>query len=79
MARDMIHYPVSIRDFAWVATGAIILQWGVIGKGAVVGGGAVVTGDVPEYAGAVGNSARIFGPAAIGKPRLQTDRFSGIF
>lgn len=51
--------PIRIEDYAWVAEGAIILPGVRIGKGAVVGAGAVVTKDVPDFAIAVGNPARI--------------------
>jgi len=51
--------PISLRDYAWVATGAIILPGVTIGRGAVVAAGAVVTKDVPDYAIAVGNPARL--------------------
>jgi maltose O-acetyltransferase len=51
--------PICLRDYAWVATGAIILPGVTIGRGAVVGAGAVISKDVPDYAVAVGNPARI--------------------
>jgi acetyltransferase-like isoleucine patch superfamily enzyme len=51
--------PVVIGDYAWVATGAIILPGVSIGRGAVVGAGAVVRQDVPPYAVAIGNPAQI--------------------
>ena len=40
--------PITIRDYAWICTGAIILQGVTIGRGAVVCAGAVVTADVPD-------------------------------
>jgi maltose O-acetyltransferase len=48
---------VRIDDYAWVATGAMLLPGVSIGRGAVVAAGAVVRGDVPAYAVAVGNPA----------------------
>lgn len=51
--------PIVVEDFAWIATGAIVLPGVHIGRGAVVGAGAIVAKDVPEYAVAVGNPARI--------------------
>lgn len=51
--------PVIIGDFAWLATGAMILPGVQIGRGAVIGAGAVVTRNVPAYAIAAGNPARI--------------------
>jgi maltose O-acetyltransferase len=50
---------VHIEDYAWIATGATLLPGVTIGRGAVVGAGAVVTSDVPAYAVAAGNPARI--------------------
>lgn len=43
----------------WVGDGAIILKGVQVGDGAVIGAGAVVTKDVPAYAIAVGNPARV--------------------
>jgi len=50
---------IRIDDYAWIATGAILLPGVHIGRGAVVGAGAVVSRDVPEFAVAVGNPAKI--------------------
>jgi len=47
--------PIYIGDYAWVATGAVILPGVRIGRGAVVGASAVVAKDVPDYAVVVGN------------------------
>jgi len=51
--------PIQIGDYAWIATGAVVLPGVSIGCGAVVGAGAVVAGDVPDHAVATGNPARI--------------------
>lgn len=51
--------PITIDDYAWIATDAIILPGVWIGKGAVVGAGAVVAKDVPAYGIVVGNPARL--------------------
>lgn len=53
---------VTIEDYAYVGTGAVIKQGTddkpmVIGKGAVIGMGAVVTKSVPPYTTVVGNPA----------------------
>lgn len=40
---------IEICDYAWIGTGAIILQGVKVGKGAVVCAGAVVTKDVGEF------------------------------
>lgn len=50
---------VEIGNDVWIGTDAIILSGVKIGDGAVIGAGAVVARDVPPYAIAVGNPARI--------------------
>lgn len=50
---------IIVEDGAWIGGGAIILDGVHIGRNAVIGAGAVVTRDVPAYAIAVGNPARI--------------------
>ncbi len=54
----MTRKPIKIGDYAWIATGAIILPGVHIGKGAVVGAGAVVGRDVEPYSIVAGNPAR---------------------
>ena len=49
--------PISIGDYAWIATNAIILPGVSVGKGAVVGAGAVVSKDVNDYSIVIGNPA----------------------
>jgi phosphonate metabolism protein (transferase hexapeptide repeat family) len=66
-------FPVEIGHDVWIGHGAVILPGQKIGTGAIVGAGAIVTKDVPPYAIAVGNPARILRarfPAKIAK-RLQ--------
>lgn len=56
------HYPsepVAIGDDVWIGTRVIILPGVSIGHGAIVGAGAVVTKDLPQYAIAGGNPARV--------------------
>ena len=50
---------VHIGHDVWIGHGAIILPGRKIGTGAVIGAGAVVTKDIPAYAVAVGNPARV--------------------
>jgi acetyltransferase-like isoleucine patch superfamily enzyme len=50
---------VFIDDYAWIATGAMVLPGVTIGRGAVVGAGAVVRCNVPEYGVAIGNPATL--------------------
>jgi maltose O-acetyltransferase len=51
--------PVIIGDYAWIATGAVLLPGVEIGVGAVVGAGAVVRGRIAPYKIAIGNPAKI--------------------
>ncbi len=51
--------PVIIGSDVWVGVGAIILSGVRIGSGAVIGAGSVVVRDIPPYAIAVGNPARV--------------------
>lgn len=43
----------------WIGYGAVVLKGVRIGNGAVVGAGAIVTKDIPDYAIAAGNPARV--------------------
>lgn len=51
--------PVKIGNNVWIGDKATILPNVKIGDGAVIGANAVVTKDIPPYAVAVGNPARI--------------------
>jgi acetyltransferase-like isoleucine patch superfamily enzyme len=50
---------IIVGNDCWIGNGAILLQGVTIGDGAVIGAGSVVTKDVPPYAIAVGNPARV--------------------
>ena len=53
------HGDVTIGNDVWVGLGATVLSGVTVGDGAVLGAKSVVTGDVPPYAVAAGNPARI--------------------
>jgi len=50
---------ITLGDDVWIGANSVILPGVTIGRGAVIGAGAVVTKDIPEYAIAVGNPARV--------------------
>lgn len=50
---------ICVEDEVWIGYGATILSGVRIGKGAVIGAKAVVTKDIPPYAIAVGNPAKV--------------------
>lgn len=53
---------LTIGSDVWIGHGATLLGGVTIGHGAVVGAGAMVTRDVPPYAVAAGNPARVLRP-----------------
>ncbi len=55
---DDTNHNVIIGNDVWIGDLAIILK-GKIGDGAIIGAGAVVTGDIPPFAIAAGNPARV--------------------
>ncbi len=60
--------PVIIGDDVWIGTRAIIMPGVHIGRGAILGAAAVVTKDVPDYAIAAGNPARVIRSRLEGAP-----------
>ncbi len=50
---------VTLKDGCWIGANCTIVAGVTIGKNAVVGAGSVVTKDVPDYAVAVGNPAKV--------------------
>jgi acetyltransferase-like isoleucine patch superfamily enzyme len=59
MHGELAFAPVVIGAGSDLGTGAIVLPGVTIGKGVQLGAGAVVTKDVPDYAVAAGNPARV--------------------
>lgn len=51
--------PVTIGNDVWIACNVVILPGVTIGSHSVIGAGAIVTRNVPDYAVALGNPARI--------------------
>jgi acetyltransferase-like isoleucine patch superfamily enzyme len=67
---------VRIGSDVWIGARAVVLGGSNVGNGAVIGAGAVVDGEVPEYAVAAGNLARIVGwarPAKQPRPRESSN------
>lgn len=50
---------ISIGDGTWIGANVVVLAGVTIGKNCVVAAGSVVTKDIPNYAVAVGNPARV--------------------
>jgi len=69
---------VHVGDDVWLGTHVVVVDGVRIGSHAVVGAGAVVTRDVPEWAVAVGNPARVVGDRrqrrAVGRARGRRAR-----
>lgn len=56
---DLSKIGISIGEDCWLGAGCIVLPGVTLGRGVVVGANAVVTKDLPDYAVAVGNPAKI--------------------
>ncbi len=54
-----IRKPIQIGDDVWIGAQCTVLKGVRIGSGAVIGAGSVVTKNIPEYAIAVGNPAKV--------------------
>lgn len=55
-----IYKDIEIADFVWLGSRVMILPGTKIGEGAIIQGGSVVHGEIPPYAIAGGNPAKIF-------------------
>lgn len=51
--------PVLVKKGAWIGAGVTILPGVTIGEHAIVGAASVVTHDIPDFAVAVGNPAKV--------------------
>lgn len=69
---------ITIGDYAWVATDAIILLGVTIGRGAVVGAGAVVSRDVSAGSIVAGNPAKVVGRRDHTELRYMPSRNSAV-
>lgn len=50
---------IEIKDDVWIGANSVVLDGVTIHKGAVIGAGSIVTKDIPEYAIAYGNPAKV--------------------
>lgn len=57
---EVVCKEVEIGDFVWLGSKVMILPGTKIGEGAIIQGGAVVHGEIPPYAIAGGNPAKVF-------------------
>ena len=55
-----IYKDIEIGDFVWLGSRVTILPGTKIGEGAIIQGGSVVHGEIPPYAIAGGNPAKVF-------------------
>ncbi len=55
-----IYKSIIIEDFVWLGSRVTILPGVKIGEGTIIQGGSVVSSDIPPYAIAGGNPARVF-------------------
>lgn len=58
--KTYIQKEVEIGDFVWLGSRVMILPGTKIGEGAIIQGGSVVHGEIPPYAIAGGNPAKVF-------------------
>jgi len=53
--------PVSIGSFTFIGTSSIILPGARIGTGCIIGAGSLINKEIPDFAIAIGNPAKIVG------------------
>jgi acetyltransferase-like isoleucine patch superfamily enzyme len=66
--------PVVIGAGSWLGYGVVVLPGARIGKNAVIGANAVVTGEIPDFAVAVGSPARVVKRYTAGEGWRRVDR-----
>ena len=57
--QELISQPTVIGDRVWIGANVTILKGVTVGDDAVIGAGSVVTKDIPAFAIAVGNPAKV--------------------
>lgn len=60
--------PIHIGNDVWIGARVIILPGVTVGNHVIIGAGAIVTKDIPDYAIAAGNPARIIRMRNEGRP-----------
>ena len=50
---------IHIGDDVWIGANISVVDGVTVGRGAVIGAGSVVKKNIPEYAVAIGNPARV--------------------
>ena len=58
--KTYIYKDIVIDDFVWIGSRVMLLPGTHIGEGAIIQGGAVVHGEIPPFAIAGGNPAKVF-------------------
>ena len=58
--KSFVYKDIEIGDFVWLGSRVTILPGTKIGEGAIIQGGSVVHGEIPPYAIAGGNPAKVF-------------------
>jgi maltose O-acetyltransferase len=76
---ELIAKPIVVEDYAWIATGALVLPGVTVGRGAVVGAGAVVTKPVEPLAIVAGNPARTVGKRSVDQFSYRPSRDLALF
>ena len=65
LIKPLIHKPITIGNYTWIAAEAFVGPGRTIGEGAIVAARAVVVKDVPEWSVVGGNPAKVIGKREI--------------